>query len=434
MTTEKKKTCFVMMGFGEKVDFQSGRKLNLDAAYRSMIKPAVEDAGLECFRADEIVHSGVIDVPMYQQILTADVVVADLSTSNNNAFYELGVRHALRPYTTIIVAEDQFKFPFDLGHIVIRQYKHLGEDIGFTEATRFRAVLKEAIEKIVSNPADDSPVYAFLKGLKPPSLEKVMEAAASAMEDATGAGDSPPVSAETHSVLMQQVDEALKRDDFLTAKALLSTVREMMKPKDSHRPESPYIIQRLALATYKSKHPTRRAALEEARQLLLMLEPETSNDTETLGLWGAINKRLYEETNDRNFLDQAIRGYERGFYLRNDYYNGINLAFLLNLRASVASDPAEAITDFIQARRIRQEVISICEAYLRTENLPEADRYWAQASLAEAYVGTGREAEGQKLLDEIYKTAPQARMKESTEEQLGMLRPLLADSPLKYLA
>ena len=101
MTTPKQ-TCFVVMGFGEKVDFQSGRKLNLDAAYRSMIKPAVEEAGLECYRADEIVHSGVIDVPMYQQILTADVVIADLSTSNSNAFYELGVRHALRPYTTII--------------------------------------------------------------------------------------------------------------------------------------------------------------------------------------------------------------------------------------------------------------------------------------------------------------------------------------------
>jgi hypothetical protein len=79
------------MGFGEKVDFQSGRKLNLDAAYRNMIKPAVEEAGLECYRADEIVHSGIIDVPMYQQILTADVVIADLSTSNSNAFYELGV-------------------------------------------------------------------------------------------------------------------------------------------------------------------------------------------------------------------------------------------------------------------------------------------------------------------------------------------------------
>ena len=42
-----------------------------------------------------------------------------------------------------------------------------------------------------------------------------------------------------------------------------------------------------------------------------------------------------DKTKNRSYLDQAIRGYERGFYLRNDYYNGINYAFLLNERRSV---------------------------------------------------------------------------------------------------
>jgi len=49
---------------------------------------------------------------MYQQLLMADVVVADLSTYNCNAFYELGVRHALRPYTTITIAKTRWLFPF----------------------------------------------------------------------------------------------------------------------------------------------------------------------------------------------------------------------------------------------------------------------------------------------------------------------------------
>jgi hypothetical protein len=94
------------MGFGKKTDFEIGRVLDLDASYTELIKPAVEAAGLKCIRADEIKHSGLIDDPMYEQLLTADVVVADLSTSNRNAIYELGVRHALRPYTTVIIAED----------------------------------------------------------------------------------------------------------------------------------------------------------------------------------------------------------------------------------------------------------------------------------------------------------------------------------------
>ena len=58
---------------------------------------------------------------MYEQLLNADVVVADLSTSNKNAFYELGVRHALRPYTTVVIAEDGIKtFPFDVNHVAVR--------------------------------------------------------------------------------------------------------------------------------------------------------------------------------------------------------------------------------------------------------------------------------------------------------------------------
>ena len=113
--TKANKTCFVVMGFGEKTDFQSNpqRVLNLNKTFEYIIQPAVEESGLECIRADKIIHSTVIDKPMYEQLLEADLVIADLSTSNANAIYELGVRHALRPHTTIVMAESNFKFPFD---------------------------------------------------------------------------------------------------------------------------------------------------------------------------------------------------------------------------------------------------------------------------------------------------------------------------------
>jgi hypothetical protein len=452
---EKKRTCFVVMGFGEKVDFQTGRKLNLDAVYRGIIKPAAEEAGLECYRADEIVHSGVIDVPMYQQILTADVVVADLSTSNSNAFYELGVRHALRPFTTIIIAEDQFKFPFDLGHIVIRQYEHLGKDIGLTEAIRFRQVLKEAIQTILDNPTDDSPVYAFLKGLKPPTFPDLGGEEA----EASMASVPPPPGTQTHRALMEQaqaaitsaaqemMDRAKQEGDFLRAKDILSEIREKMKPKDSSRPEDPYIIQQLALVTYKSKQPTAQAALEEARALLLTLNPKTSNDTETLGLWGAVHKRLWDITEDTKYLDEAVRSYTRGFYLGDDYYNGINLAFLLNVRASASckradrapsvdeatSGRAEAIYCFVRAVRVRREVITICEALLGTGKLPDEEKYWVLATMAEAYLGVGEEAAAQQKLQEAFALTSAQWMKDTTQEQMAKLRRLLVASPLKYI-
>jgi tetratricopeptide (TPR) repeat protein len=255
-----------------------------------------------------------------------------------------------------------------------------------------------------------------------------------------------------HSILMQQIDEAQKKGDFVMAKSLLSSVREMMKPSPTsgnptmEKQEDPYIIQRLALITYKSKFPNEEAALREAHDLLAPLNPETSNDTETLGLWGSVHKRLWDLTKDWGLLDEAIRGYERGFYLRNDYYNGINLAYLLNCRAAEAADPAEAVADFIQARRVRKEVLAICEQWLMANPIPDAqsaspaavkqeqsNRYWVLATIGEAYLGLGDEKQSQEWLDKAFAVAPEEWMEKSTREQLAKLKLLLDKSPLKYI-
>jgi tetratricopeptide (TPR) repeat protein len=450
----QKKTCFVVMGFGVKVDFRTGRKLNLDATYHKVIKPAIEAAGLECLRADEITHSGDIGVPMYQQILTADVVVADVSTANCNAFYELGVRHALRPYTTIIIAEDKFKFPFDIQQISIRQYQHLGEDIGFDEVPRFKAELTDAVTKILSNdpPKDDSPVYTLLHGLRRLKLPDDMNVGQAVARDAVAAASIEAAPGQTLSELMQEVDEAQQKEDFLEAKTLLGDVRK-------RRPDDPYIIQRLALVTYKAKYDTPEkeiAALKEACALLWELDPTTSNDTETLGLWGAVHKRLWDKAKDEIALNKAIRSYERGFYLRNDYYNGINFAFLLNTRAAhalelansseAAAHRAAAIADYVQAQRVRKEVLSICEQWLTSNPGPseevtaearkqyEKTKYWVVASQAEAYLGMGnKRQEAEDAYAQAYASAPESWMIDTTKEQRARVEALLADSPLKYI-
>jgi len=171
-------TCFVVQGFGGKTDFESGRVLDLGASYE-VIKEAVTAAGYECIRADEIKHTRNIVQVMYEQMLTADVVIADLSTSNVNAFFGLGVRFALRPYATIVVAENRLNFPFDINHIPIRTYEHLGR----REAARWIAELGELIEAIgIPERADDSPVYTFIPNLSRHSL-KDLELAATEPED-----------------------------------------------------------------------------------------------------------------------------------------------------------------------------------------------------------------------------------------------------------
>ena len=201
------------------------------------------------------------------------------------------------------------------------------------------------------------------------------------------------------------------------------------------------------------------AALREACDLLDKLNPSTSNDTETLGLWGAVHKRLWEKAGDATALDKAIRSYKRGFFLRNDYYNGINFAFLLNVRAAHAASLAkasagaaesarhlaDAIADFVQAERTREEVLTICDEWIKSSPVPDEkaseialkqyrnNKYWVVATKAEAYLGTGKATEAKATYQEAYAFAPDPWMIESTEEQRAKLETLLADSPLKYV-
>jgi hypothetical protein len=418
------KTCFVVMGFGQKTDYQASppRVLDLDRTFRNIIQPAVESCGVTCIRADKIIHSTVIDKPMYEHLLDADLVIADLSTSNANAIYELGVRHALKPHTTIVMAENAFAFPFDLNHVSILKYTHLGPDIGYDEVMRVREALQEKIRALVDKAETDSPVFLFL-----PQLLGRSPAATPPPAPTEPARDDTSV-----FDLRESVREA-KRDvkdpeDWLAVIGLLNRLRKM-QPNDAQ------VLQELALATYKSKQPDAGKALEKAKGLLEALGPETSSDAETVGLWGAIHKRLWEQQRSREDLDRAIRAYARGYFIKNDYYNGINFAFLLNVRASVLQGD-EAIADRVVARRIRGEVIPLCDAVLADPTTKPDAVFWATASKVEALLGMGRREEADALKARLIRgeiagvepsparPAPARWMIDSMEEQLGKLAAL----------
>jgi hypothetical protein len=431
-----KPTCFAVMGFGEKTDFQTGRKLDLDKTYHNIIKPAVEDAGYDCVRADEIQHSGVIDIPMYEQLFAADLVVADLSTSNLNAVFELGVRHALKPRSTIIIAESQFKSPFDINHILIRSYTHLGVDIGFSEVMRMREQLKAIALALKDGSATDSPVYSLLPWLRQPTREEQKAAlAAVAASQAAAVDDS-----ETYSAMWKLALDAKSQGNFEVAKFTLRKIYDAQS--DSHgqaKLPRPRVIQELALATYKSGDSAApaaaKAAYTEAAQLLQQLDPDVTNDPETLGLWCGLHKRManladLSPDERKTHLDIAILAAERGFLIRADFYTGTNLAYLLNIRASL-SDGDDRIADNVLAARVRRQVARICAPQTReqgdkvsTPALLE-ERYWAGASLAEALVGLG-DAKGNALLEQVLASAPEPWMADTTRKQIGELKALLA--------
>jgi tetratricopeptide (TPR) repeat protein len=197
-------------------------------------------------------------------------------------------------------------------------------------------------------------------------------------------------------------------------------------------PNDAYVTQQLALAVYKSKQPDAESALVEAREILRTLNPEQTADPETLGLWGSVHKRLWELKKEQPLLEEAIWAHEKGFYLKNDHYNGINFAFLLNSRASV-SPPREALADVVTAERVRHRVIKICKGELEsgvgiTDDKGQTDRhekFWVQATLVEAYFGIGQREKAAELKEKAVAEAPESWMAGTLNEQLGKLEKYL---------
>jgi tRNA splicing endonuclease len=104
---------FVAMPFGVKKDSQ-GNEIDFNRVYTELIRPALEAAGLEVFRADEEERAGDIRTDMFQELLLADLVVADLTLDNPNVWYELGVRHALRARGVVLISGGRVPTAFDL--------------------------------------------------------------------------------------------------------------------------------------------------------------------------------------------------------------------------------------------------------------------------------------------------------------------------------
>src|SRR6267154_215111 len=97
-----KPLCFVLMPFGKKPD-AVGNTIDFDRVYDEIIKPAIQRADMEAIRADQEMGGGLIHKPMFERLILCEYAVADLTTANANVFYELGVRHAVKPATTIML-------------------------------------------------------------------------------------------------------------------------------------------------------------------------------------------------------------------------------------------------------------------------------------------------------------------------------------------
>lgn len=368
--------CFVVIGFGTKPSYATGtvRMLDLNQTYTKLIKPVFDELGIKCQRACDMNVSGSIDQVMIKAINESDIVICDITCLNANALWELGVRHALKKRHTILISDVAHLSPsppFDVSHHVIHAYKHSSDGISDSEAERFRTELKNLIENLENNLLkSDSPVHDILYP-----------------DNSSLFGDKKEEILEPFSELMGRAEKAKKNEQWEEALSLFDKAKDYIEKKLAPSGVSSFVECRRALCTYKGSSKD-ILALGKAMGILEDLEPKNTSDPEVLGLSGAINKRIFEIGGNAKHLEDAIWYYERGFSLVQDYYNGINAAFMLYKKASIEKSNSEPDWEDtkIDADSMRNKVLKVSLALESADNFKERnDVTWIYNTIAEAY-------------------------------------------------
>jgi tetratricopeptide (TPR) repeat protein len=137
--------CFVVMPFGEKTS-TDGAKVDFDDVYDKFIRQIVEDEQLTCVRCDQVDEAGAIHQKMFKLLWDAEVALIDISSLNPNVFYEMGVRHALRRDSTIIIRSRGTVVPFNVAGLNVVEYDGVNYAADSDAKARIRAMLRTALE------------------------------------------------------------------------------------------------------------------------------------------------------------------------------------------------------------------------------------------------------------------------------------------------
>lgn len=421
---------FVVMPFGRKKG-PDGRWIDFNSIYQDLIKPALEEAGFQSFRADEESVSGDILTDMFQELLLADLVVCDLSIDNANVFYELGVRHAFRKRGVVHIQSGRAYMPFDIFNVRTIPYT-CGEN-GKPEPQHLEKD-KQAIIKVIRETwASDqgrihSPIFNLLDGLTEPDRKTLQTPLATGYwrehreweqriaiaRRQKRIGDVLLLTEEVINPLIQEdaIDEAGQALKNIGSHALaLQQYQRGLELNPGNR----------RFRREEAFHLGRLKRYDEAIVKLERLLEDDPTDIEAVSYLGRIYKEMWqnewENIDDTQakikeayemvyLLKKAIHTYLAGYSLnQNHYYSGIN-ALVLSVILDYLARVCEAEGDLDpEVEAIRQQLPPLEGAVqfsLEKAAEKEPNNFWVFASLGDLAVCT---AEQPKTVERAYKKA-----------------------------
>jgi tetratricopeptide (TPR) repeat protein len=445
---------FVVMPFGKKKG-SDGSLYDFNTIYNSLIKPSLEEAGFEPFRADEETASGDILTDMFQELLLADLCLCDLSIDNANVFYEVGIRHAFRKRGVVHIQAGRAYMPFDIFNVRTLPYHITPEGIPDP------AFLKSDIQAIARMTRDTwasdreaihSPIFNLLSGLKEPEPKTLRTPLATGFWREYNEWKEKVTIAQRQKrigdilLLTEEIKNPLIKEEAIgeAGKALANMGRNELALVQ-YRKGLEVNSSNLSFRRAEAFHLNRLGKVDEAIVKIESLLKDFPEDIEAISILGRIYKEMWvaswKQVNEKtkrlkaafdsyHWLIKSADIYLDGFHNNlNDYYPGINAFTLSSLLVHLADkfddkkDPDPEIT------RIRQGIEELRGALTfgleeKTED-SNAD-YWTLISLAELRVLT---AENTASVIRAYRKALTASRRNlfflnSSLEQLEMLAAL----------
>ena len=424
-----KPSCFIIMPFGKKQDAK-GNVFDFDEIYKKLIQPAVEAADMQAIRADEENVDGIIHKPMYERLILSDYAIADLTTANANVFYELGVRHSVKPFTTISLFATGSVLPFDVNFLRGMPYGYDTEK-KLTSAAADIEGLKMKLVNAKKDKKTDSPLYQLVDGIHFQNSvahektdifrDKVMydESLKRQLHTIRSAKSSNAEKLnQLHSLIesnkpLENLEAGVLIDIMLTFRSLeyFEEMINFIRQLPVHVQQTIMVQEQWAFALNRLKTPEARA---EAIQILENVIAKNGPASETYGILGRIYKDMFLDAINNNnhlvadaYLDKALETYLNGLYADwRDAYPGVNALMLLELKG--------------ENEKIRRLAPVVEFSVERKMDRMKPD-YWDFASLLEIAIIENNYEKAKKLLGNLITTGYEDWMIDTTLNNFNLI-------------
>ena len=452
--TESRPHAFVIMPFGKKKG-SDGSPYDFNAIYEDLIKPSLEMAGFEPFRADEERASGDILTDMFQELLLADLCIADMSIDNANVFYELGIRHAFRKRGIVHIQAGRSYMPFDVFNVRTIPYHITAEgmpDSKFLEKDK-AVIIRGCRATWASEPERvHSPIYTLLTGLVEPERKTLRTPLATGFWREYNDWKQRVTIAQLQKrigdilLLTEEIKNPLIKEEAIgTAGKALANMGRNELALNQYRRGLEVNPRNLTFRREEAFHLNRLGFVDDAIVKIESLLADVPNDYDAIAYLGRIYKEMWSKSwkgikekesrikaafDSYHWLIKSFDTYLKAYRLDLDQmYPGVNaltLGTVLIHLADKYDNNKEPDPEITWVRGILPELRGSLIFALESKALDEMADYWTLVSLAEVCVLT---ADVKQQVTRAYRKALTASRRnqfflQSSLDQLEMLNSL----------